>query len=416
MTQKKTCFVIVPFRIKHDYITGRDLDLDKTFNSIILPVFKECGYTCFRACDITHSGVIDVHMYDAILKSDFVLADLSTLNPNVLYELGMRHAVRKNTTIIIAEDKLSYPFDLSHIVIEKYQHLEKGIDFDEVMRFRKILKAKILELEQKKEVDSPLYTFFPKLNVPHFTEDEIKEIEDNIDTNDSYSDLVIKAEILKENENYEDALNLYNQLLSNNINDQFLIQRIALCTYKSKKPNTRDALLNAQEILKELKPELTNDPETLGLSGAINKRLYELDGDYGLLVKSLKFYERGYSSARDYYNGINAAYLLTIKSAIIEDKYDAFADFGLAIRIRKEIIEICIGIIESKIWDDRDDKEWVYFTLAEAYFGIDDAENANKYFELASQVKKGNHSLESYKNQQYKLVNSIKLFKDKWKK
>src|SRR5688572_14057731 len=130
---QKTCFVIIGYGIKTDFATGRDINLDKTYANIIEPVFKELDFLCFRASDITHSGMIDLPMYENILKADFVIADLTTLNPNVLYELGIRHSVRKNTTLIISEKELKYPFDLSHIIIDQYEHLGKAIDFDEVI-------------------------------------------------------------------------------------------------------------------------------------------------------------------------------------------------------------------------------------------------------------------------------------------
>ena len=93
MADQKTCFVIMGFGIKTDYRTGRNLDLDKTYFNIIKPVFEELGYLCFRADEIKHSGMIDIPMYENILKADFVVADISTLNPNAIYELGVRHAV-----------------------------------------------------------------------------------------------------------------------------------------------------------------------------------------------------------------------------------------------------------------------------------------------------------------------------------
>jgi len=55
----------------------------------------------------------------------------------------VRHALRPYTTIIIAESQFKYPFDFSHIAIRSYQHLGEGLDFDEVMRFRKELKEAI---------------------------------------------------------------------------------------------------------------------------------------------------------------------------------------------------------------------------------------------------------------------------------
>ena len=103
---KKTCFVIMGFGVKTDFRSGRKLNLDKTYEHIIKPVFEELDFHCFRADEIKHSGVIDKHMFEHIVKADFVIADISTLNPNSIYELGIRHAVKKHTTLIIAEKKM----------------------------------------------------------------------------------------------------------------------------------------------------------------------------------------------------------------------------------------------------------------------------------------------------------------------
>jgi exonuclease I len=93
MSNKKTCFVIIGFGPKTDFETGNVFDLDKTFDNLIKPTFEELDIDCFRAKDIRHSGNIDVPMYEWILNADIVIADISTLNPNALYELGVRHAL-----------------------------------------------------------------------------------------------------------------------------------------------------------------------------------------------------------------------------------------------------------------------------------------------------------------------------------
>src|SRR5512139_3461210 len=59
-------------------------------------------------------------------------------------------------------------------------------------------------------------------------------------------------------------------------NDDYVVQQLALATYKSKQPEPKTALEEARTILKTLNPESTNDPETLGLWGAVHKRLWEI--------------------------------------------------------------------------------------------------------------------------------------------
>ena len=53
-------------------------------------------------------------MYNQLITADVVIADLSTNNPNAFYELGVRHALRPKTTIVIAENELKPPFDVNH--------------------------------------------------------------------------------------------------------------------------------------------------------------------------------------------------------------------------------------------------------------------------------------------------------------
>ena len=122
-----TCFVVMGFGKKTDFETGRTLDLDKTYKNIIKPAVEEAGLKCVRADDIIHSGPIDVPMYEQLLSADVVVADLSTSNKNAYYELGVRHALKPYTTIIICENGVtSLPFDLNHVVIRTYQHLGDG--------------------------------------------------------------------------------------------------------------------------------------------------------------------------------------------------------------------------------------------------------------------------------------------------
>src|SRR5262245_60126801 len=135
---RKRCFVLMGFGQKVDYKTKRTLDLDKTYK-IIRAAVEEAELECIRADDIVHSGVIDKPMYENLLIAEVAIADLSTSNENAIYELGVRHALRPRTTIVIAEKEFKFPFDLGHVVIRPYEHLGTGIDFEEAERLKKEL-------------------------------------------------------------------------------------------------------------------------------------------------------------------------------------------------------------------------------------------------------------------------------------
>jgi hypothetical protein len=96
-----------------------------------------------------------------------VIADLSTSNVNAVYELGVRHALRPHTTIVIAEQQFTFPFDLNHLSITKYEHLGKEIGFREVMRMRDVLTQKISAIVSRQETDSPVFLFLPELLSDH---------------------------------------------------------------------------------------------------------------------------------------------------------------------------------------------------------------------------------------------------------
>ena len=166
-----TCFVVMGFGKKTDFESGRVLDLDQSYLSLIKPAVEAARLKCIRADEIVHSGLIDVPMYEQLLNADVVVADISTSNRNALYELGVRHALRPYTTVIIAEEMMmkSPTFDLSHIVIRKYRHLGEDIGVNEARRFTTELTAAIQSIMATKPElrgDSPVYKFIERLIPP----------------------------------------------------------------------------------------------------------------------------------------------------------------------------------------------------------------------------------------------------------
>ena len=415
--RNKTCFVLIGYGIKTDYPTGRNLNLDNSFDGLIKPVFEELGIECFRAKDIIHSGIIDKPMYDWIYKADIVVADLSTLNPNVLYELGVRHSLKPYSTIVIAEDKLDkIPFDLSHLNIDPvYHHLGEDIGVQEANRFKKVLKKKVNTIINNPQNDSPVHTYLKGLK---FTKEEVEEIKELQEEQKSLSALILEAEEAKNKSDFNLAIKLFKEAKKLNKGDVFLTQRLALVTYKSKKPDTIKALNKALNVLKELNPDMSTDPETLGLSGAIYKRLFEESKNKNkeYLEKAIWFYERGFFIKQDYYNGINAAFLYTKKSLLQKNKYQAIVDYIYANRIRQKVIAICSQLIMTKDFNQRGDKNWIYFTLAEAYLGLGKLKKMESSIKTAKKYSKGSFDVESFNQQKVRLEKLIVSYYKKWRR
>jgi len=159
---------------------------------------------------------------------------------------------------------------------------------------------------------------------------------------------------------------MLNMTLRDNIS--FIISRQALCTYKSKKPTEQEALINAKKILDELNPSNSHDVEVLGISGAINKRLFELTNDMNFLDNAIQFYEKGFQFKQDYYNGINAAFMNYKKASLLKANGNDWDDIKLkADYIRNSTLEIATKLESDSKFKDMKDAIWVLLTIAEVY-------------------------------------------------
>jgi hypothetical protein len=415
--KKGTCFVVMGFGKKTDFETGRTLDLDKTYKYIIKPAVTDAGMECVRADEIPHSGVIDVPMYEKLLTADVVVADLSTSNKNAFYELGVRHALRPHTTIVICEDGAkSFPFDVNHVVIRQYHHMGEGIDFGEVERFRADLTSAINDIfdQTPPRKDSPVYTFLNDLTPPALAAamrdvaEEVSRAAPVIEAASkaggmAYSELMEQVDEAQNEGDFVTARALLARLRKKmreaapeRPEDPYLVQRLALVTYKSKQPTPERALEDARDLLLTLDPATSNDPETLGLWGAVHKRLWDMTEDTAYLDEAVRGYERGFHLRNDYYNGINLAFLHNVYSAAYckraraasspeetrAECAESISCFVLATRVRREVLKIC----EAALKDgglSADDKYWVLATMAEAHLGVGDDERAARKLQEA---------------------------------
>jgi tetratricopeptide (TPR) repeat protein len=344
-----------------------------------------------------------VPMYERLLKADVVVADVSTYNCNAFYELGVRHALRPYSTIIMSEDGLAFPFDVGQIAIRKYHHLGEGIDSEEVERMKTELSEAMKIISEKEADDSPVYTFIKDLKPPMLTVAEaIASVAatlplqplDSLDTapgstnNPTLSILTQQAEQALQEENFIEAKALFAGLQKRMPNDVSVVHKLTLATYKAKLPTEVEALKEARKLLEGLNPSESTDTETLGLLQAVHKRLWNLTGDRSYLDQAIWSSEKGFYLKNDYYNGINLAFLYNVRASISEGP-DAVTDFVLAQRTRRRVVDICQALLHQTKTDvtpkrvNRDATYWALATLAEAWTGLGDEAKSQNYLNQA---------------------------------
>jgi hypothetical protein len=395
MSTKKRCFVLMGFGEKTDFKTNRKLDLDKTYR-IIRDAVEEAGFECIRADDIVHTGVIDKPMYEQLLNADVAIADLSTSNENAIYELGVRHALRPHTTIVLAEDQFKFPFDLNHLLIRSYVHLGVGIEYSEAERLKDEIMKALHVITEKQDVDSPVYTFLPQLQPPSL-EEAVRTARDAGavefgagaavgspgqtalgHSTEKFSTLLESFREAKRDEDFPLARKYLEKLREIVPDDPYLIQQHALVTYKGKQPSELESLQEAHRILQELDPSSCGDPETLGLWGAVHKRQWGLTRDRSALDEGIAAYERGFYMKRDYYTGINYVYMLNERANEQTDPDEAIADRVNARRVARQLLTIVGTEIDALPQDetgttqDQDDLYWRKATRVEALLVLDD--------------------------------------------
>jgi len=148
-TQPRKCFIITPIGGDNSETRAK---ADGLIRAVILPVLKELNIEGMAAHQIDSSGSITKQVIQRIVYDDLVIANLTELNPNVMYELAVRHAKRK-PVIVVAENGTKLPFDIAQERTLFYSNDMLGV---ELLKPR--LKAAIGKAIDEENPDNPIYT------------------------------------------------------------------------------------------------------------------------------------------------------------------------------------------------------------------------------------------------------------------
>lgn len=150
LSKLKKCFVITPIGDITTDVFSKAMGL---IDSVLRPVLAEFGFKVNSSNHISQPGSINNQIIKNILEDDLVIANLTGLNPNVMYELAIRHAARL-PVVSMAEYGTVLPFDIKD---------QRTIMFNDTLAGSEIAKVQLRSMLQvaieEKDPDNPIYQF-----------------------------------------------------------------------------------------------------------------------------------------------------------------------------------------------------------------------------------------------------------------
>lgn len=125
----KNCFVMMPISDVDGYPSGH---FEEVYHQLIKPAVESAGYSPTRADEIAASNLIHIDVVSRVVSADLCICDLSTRNPNVMFEYGIRQAFDK-PTVLIKDSNTPRIFDLSGF---------RDIEYDWQLRVGDIMQSR----------------------------------------------------------------------------------------------------------------------------------------------------------------------------------------------------------------------------------------------------------------------------------
>ena len=340
---KSVCFVIMPFGAKPDNV-GRTIDFDAVYEKIIAPAVEDVGLLAVRADKEMNSGLIHKAMFERLILSEYAVADLTILNANVYYELGVRHAARPQTTVLLSAEASRLPFDVGPLSALPYSIDAHGRPH-RARADRAALAEKLKYCMTHPSPDSPLFTLLEGFVAPQVAAEKTdifrREVNRAADFKQKLqaaktADLAaldgLRAELgdlsareasvvvdlffaYRHSSAWDRMIDLYRAM------DPVLARTAMVREQYAFALNRSGRGLDAERVLLDLIRERGASSETYGLLGRVYKdrwRAARNAGDeieaLGALDKAIDAYRLGFEADwRDAFPGVNAATLMEIR-------------------------------------------------------------------------------------------------------
>ena len=395
--QRPLCFVLMPFGKKADPTGGDPIDFDRVYENAIRPAIEEAGLEPIRADEEGTGGIIHKAMFERLLLCEFAVADLTSANANVFYELGVRHAVRPATTVVQFAKGHIPPFDVNYLRGIPYD-LGAGNRFSdsEAGALKRTLCSKLTDLRSSAHAgtvtDSPLFQLLTDYGAPDIARLKTDTFRDRIEYAAGKKKELARARDRKDPKALEALENELGDLAgveAGIIIDLYLSYRALgahdrMVDLYERLPTTfRHAVLvreqlgfalnrlgrrnEALRVLEEVVQEHGPSSETCGLIGRVYKDLWteanqagEAAKAEGLLVRAIKAYALGFETDfRDAYPGINVVTLLDIQGT------------GEALERKAKLLPVVRYAVERRLASTKADY-WDKATLLELAVLADD--------------------------------------------
>jgi len=191
---KLHAFVAMPFGVKKDS-QGKDIDFNRVYAEYIAPALAAAGLDAFRADEEQEAGDIRADMFQELLIADLVVADLTLANPNVWYELGVRHALRARGVVIVCGGQVTTAFDLYTDRKLRYGLRDGGPDPatlpEDIRHLTAMVKATMESWHGRKV--SPVYQLLPNLQEPDWKSLRIGDVREFWERYDAWEDRIMLA-------------------------------------------------------------------------------------------------------------------------------------------------------------------------------------------------------------------------------
>jgi len=174
---------------------GQPIDFNRVYAEYILPAVQAAGLDVFRADQEQRAGDIRSDMFQELLIADLVLVDLTIANPNVWYELGVRHALRAHDVVLVCGGQTVTAFDLYPDRKLRYGIKDGGPDPATLQADIDKLSATVKETLQawRGRKVSPVYSLLPNLQEPDWKTLRIGDVREYWEQHDAWEERITLA-------------------------------------------------------------------------------------------------------------------------------------------------------------------------------------------------------------------------------